>query len=56
MRGAGDADVPFVLQMPGNKADAVPCERLQKIGFGSSATLVVQWEGGHRDCQIPVRI
>jgi hypothetical protein len=30
MRGAGHADVPFVLQMPGNKADAVPCERLRK--------------------------
>jgi hypothetical protein len=29
MRGAGHADVSFVLQMPGNKADAVPCERLQ---------------------------
>jgi hypothetical protein len=28
MRGAGHADVPVVLQMPGNKADAVPCERL----------------------------
>jgi hypothetical protein len=26
--GAGHADVLLVLQMPGNKADAVPCERL----------------------------
>jgi hypothetical protein len=28
MRGAGHADVVVVLQVPGNKADAVPCERL----------------------------
>ncbi len=28
MRGAGHADVLVVLQVPGNKADAVPCERL----------------------------
>ena len=28
MHGAGHADVLIVLQMPGNKAGAVPCERL----------------------------
>jgi hypothetical protein len=28
MRGGGYADVLPVLQVPGNKADAVPCERL----------------------------
>jgi hypothetical protein len=28
MHGTGHADVLVVLQMPGNKADAVPCERL----------------------------
>jgi hypothetical protein len=33
MRGAGHADIPFLLQMPGNKADAVPCERLPKFFF-----------------------
>jgi len=31
MIGTGHEDVPVVLQMPGNKADAVPCECLQKI-------------------------
>ncbi len=30
MRGAGHEDVLVVLQVPGNKAGAVPCERLQK--------------------------
>ncbi|HDH97888.1 MAG TPA: hypothetical protein ENF70_01985 [Deltaproteobacteria bacterium] len=30
MRGGGYADVPPVLQVPDNKADAVPCERLRK--------------------------
>ncbi len=29
MRGGGYADVLPVLQVPDNKADAVPCERLQ---------------------------
>ncbi|MEA1991581.1 MAG: hypothetical protein U9N58_05205 [Thermodesulfobacteriota bacterium] len=29
MRGGGCADVLPVLQVPGNKADAVPCERLR---------------------------
>ncbi|RKX62331.1 MAG: hypothetical protein DRP37_01765, partial [Thermodesulfobacteriota bacterium] len=29
MRGDGYADVLPVLQVPGNKADAVPCERLR---------------------------
>jgi hypothetical protein len=29
MRGAGHTDVHVVLQVPGNKADAVPCERLR---------------------------
>ena len=29
MHGTGHADVLVVLQMPGNKADAVPCERLR---------------------------
>jgi hypothetical protein len=28
MCGAGHADVLVILQVPGNKADAVPCERL----------------------------
>ncbi len=28
MRGAGHADVLFILQVPGNKADEVPCECL----------------------------
>jgi hypothetical protein len=28
MHGTGHADVLVVLQMPGSKADAVPCERL----------------------------
>jgi hypothetical protein len=28
MHGTGHADVLVVLEMPGNKADAVPCERL----------------------------
>jgi len=31
MHGTGHADVMVVLQMPGNKADAVPCERLQNF-------------------------
>jgi hypothetical protein len=31
MRGGGYADVLPVLQVPDNKADAVPCERLQII-------------------------
>jgi hypothetical protein len=30
MHGTGHADVLVVLQMLGNKADAVSCERLQK--------------------------
>jgi hypothetical protein len=30
MRGGEYADVLPVLQVPDNKADAVPCERLQK--------------------------
>ncbi|MCD4754922.1 MAG: hypothetical protein K8R75_03860 [Deltaproteobacteria bacterium] len=29
MRGGGYADILPVLQVPDNKADAVPCERLQ---------------------------
>jgi hypothetical protein len=29
MSGAGHADVLVILQVPGNKADAVPCERLR---------------------------
>jgi hypothetical protein len=29
MHGAGHADVLVILQVPGNKADAVPCECLQ---------------------------
>jgi len=31
MRGDGYADVLPVLQVPDNKADAVPCERLQEF-------------------------
>ena len=31
MRGGGYAGVLPVLQVPDNKADAVPCERLQNI-------------------------
>ena len=34
MQGFGHADVPVVLQVPGNAADVVPCERLSKIMFG----------------------
>ena len=30
MQGVGCADVLFVLQVPDNKADAVPCERLHE--------------------------
>jgi hypothetical protein len=30
MHGFGQADVFFILQVPGNKADAVPCEGLLK--------------------------
>ena len=38
LQGAADARRrarrrTFVLQVPDNKADAVPCERLQKINF-----------------------
>ena len=31
MQGVGHEDVHVVLQMPGNEADAVPCERLLRI-------------------------
>jgi hypothetical protein len=31
MQGVGHEDVHVVLQMPGNEADAVRCERLQRI-------------------------
>jgi hypothetical protein len=34
MRGAGHEDVLVVLQVPGNKADAVPCERLESAAAG----------------------
>jgi hypothetical protein len=33
MRGEGYADVLPVLQVPDNKADAVPCERLPKPNY-----------------------
>ena len=33
MQGAGHADVPGVVQVPGNRADDVPCEQLQINGF-----------------------
>jgi hypothetical protein len=33
MRGAGHEDLLVVLQVPGNKAGAVPCERLQQSYF-----------------------
>jgi D-sedoheptulose 7-phosphate isomerase len=33
MCGAGHADVLVILQVPGNKADAVPCERLHDYGY-----------------------
>jgi DNA-binding NtrC family response regulator len=33
MQGVGHADVLFVLQMPGNEADAVPCERLRILAM-----------------------
>jgi len=36
MRGGGYADVLPVLQVPDNKADAVPCERLQKKWVGKT--------------------
>jgi hypothetical protein len=38
MRGGGYADVLPVLQVPDNKADAVPCKRLQKKGCGVFST------------------
>ena len=38
MRGGGYADVLPVLQVPGNKVDAVPCERL--LFFKASVNLV----------------
>ena len=31
MQGFGHADVPVVLQVPGNEADALPCERLPEM-------------------------
>jgi predicted AAA+ superfamily ATPase len=34
MRGGGHADVLPVLQMPDNKADVVPCERLRQFFLG----------------------
>ncbi|PXF58220.1 MAG: hypothetical protein C4B58_07220 [Deltaproteobacteria bacterium] len=34
MRGGGYADVLPVLQVPDNKADAVPCERLRVLDAG----------------------
>ncbi len=39
MRGAGLEDVLVVLQVPGNKADAVPCERLQINHSGEAVTV-----------------
>ncbi|MCD4755040.1 MAG: hypothetical protein K8R75_04465 [Deltaproteobacteria bacterium] len=36
MRGGGYADILPVLQVPDNKADAVPCERLQYINVGGN--------------------
>jgi len=36
MRGGGYADVLPVLQVPDNKADAVPCERLRDLVIGWS--------------------
>ncbi len=43
MRGGGYADVLPVLQVPDNKADAVPCERLQKMNLDNHR------EAGHID-------
>ena len=46
LQGAADARRrirrrPFILQVPGNKADAVSCERLPRldVGFGRPAAL-----------------
>jgi len=39
MRGGGYADVLPVLQVPDNKADAVPCERLLRALCISARTL-----------------
>jgi proline dehydrogenase len=36
MCGAGHADVLVILQVPGNKADAVPCERLPMVNCALS--------------------
>jgi len=33
MRGTGHEDVLVVLQVPGNKAGVVPCERLQITSY-----------------------
>ncbi len=35
MHGFGYADAWGILQVPGNKANTVPCERLQKMAAGS---------------------
>jgi hypothetical protein len=39
MRGGGYADVLPVLQVPDNKADAVPCERLQNHKYFSTSAI-----------------
>jgi ribosomal protein S6--L-glutamate ligase len=57
MRGAGHADVLLVLQMPGNKADAVPCERLPFLwSSGSHSDMifsrsVIALEAHLRNCR-----
>ncbi|RKX59554.1 MAG: type II toxin-antitoxin system RelE/ParE family toxin [Thermodesulfobacteriota bacterium] len=45
MRGGGYADVLPVLQVPDNKADAVPCERLRFIQNGLCELRVKSKEG-----------
>ncbi len=55
MRGAGYADVPVVLQVPGNKADAVPCERLHnengKVALSKALPLTLRWQPKLSDCR-----
>ena len=43
MRGAGHADGFGILQVPGNKADAVPCEPLQN--YHAPADRLTLWPG-----------
>jgi len=51
MRGGGYADVLPVLQVPDNKADAVPCERLPDSKL--SVSFVKDYPRGIRQIQAP---